>query len=138
MITEYDERVYVESKHLNEFKECLKPAFDNLKDNARTFVEYNWGTDRVMVQHTVKAFDDFIQHYGFELDARTLRHPHGIGNNNYYDVVDEELVKVGDFFCNDNMFGGVITGVSIKNETIIRLKLGVNRSFYEILEGKKL
>ena len=72
----------------------------------------------------IKEFDKLICEFGgFELDGRTLRHAHGIGNNSEYDVVDKDLVKVGTFYCNSDMFGGVYTGVTLNGEVIIKYHL---------------
>lgn len=118
MITEYDERIYVESKFMNEFKKCIHPSLIHIKNNKDEYKEYDYGKKRIKPKIVGKAFDNFIQNYDFELDGRSLRHAYGIGNNNEWDIVDKNLVKVGDFFCTDDMFGGVITGIKIKGKTI--------------------
>ena len=118
MITEYDERIYVESKFRDEFKKCIHPSLIHIKNNKDEYKEYDCGKKRIKPKIVGKAFDEFIQNYGFELDGRSLRHAHGIGNNNEWDIVDKNLVKVGDFFCTDDMFGGIITGIKIKGKTI--------------------
>ena len=119
MITEYDERVYIESEYIDDFLKCIPDVFNylrNIKQNLKS-------GDRMSVKLVSQAFDECILDYGFELDGRTLRHAHGIGNNNEWDVVDKNLIKVGDFFCTDDMYGGVITGVTIKGEIIHKIKM---------------
>jgi hypothetical protein len=34
-------------------------------------------------------FDELISKDGFEIDARSVRHAYGIGNNNEWDVLDK-------------------------------------------------
>lgn len=123
MITEYDERVYTESEFMDKFKECINPALDHIKTHKDEYKEYSNRTDRIKPKIVGREFDKYIQKYGFELDGRSLRHAYGIGNNNEWDIVDKNLVKVGDFFCTDDMFGGVITGVKIRGRTIKKYKL---------------
>ena len=86
----------------------------------KSFEEYDWGMERIQVRPVAEKFDEIIkENGGFELDGRTLRHANGIGNNNEWDIVDKELVKVGSFYCNSDMFGGVFVGVEIDG-TVVR------------------
>ena len=118
MITEYDERVYVESEFMDEFKRCIHPALTYIQHHKEEYKEYDYGIKRMQTKMVANAFDKFIQDYGFELDGRSLKHAYGIGNNNNWDIVDKNLVKVGDFFCTNDMYGGVIVGVKIKGEIV--------------------
>ena len=124
MIIEKDPRVQTTSPYTEEFHKTTHKAFQTIKSNVKQYTEYEWGMDRVQKHKIIQAFDQIIQEQGgFELDARTLRHANGIGNNSEYDVVDKDLIKVGTFYCNDDMFGGVYTGATLNGETIEKYHL---------------
>ena len=124
MITEKDERVHTKSEYLTEFKEAIEIAFDKITSNVEDVSHYEYGGMRVKVSLVRDAFDRIVcNNGGFEIDARTVRHAHGIGNNNEWDVVDKDLVKVGSFYANDDMFGGVYMGVEINGEVVKRIHL---------------
>ena len=123
MITEYDERVYIESEFMDEFKRCIYPALAHIKKNKEAYKKYDCRMMRMQPKMVANAFDRFIQDYGFELDGRTLKHAYGIGNNNEWDIVDKNLIKVGNFFCTDDMHGGVIVGVEIKGKIVESYKI---------------
>ena len=89
MITENDVRAKSESPYFNFFKEMVPDAFRKLISKRDLFVEEDWGMERIKVSKVVEAFDRIIcENGGFEIDARTVRHAFGIGNNNAYDIVD--------------------------------------------------
>lgn len=124
MITETDPRVQTTSRYGDDFRKVINQAFQTIKSNVKQYEEYDYGMDRVQKHKVIQAFDELIYEMGgFELDGRTLRHAHGIGNNSEYDVVDKDLVKVGTFYCNDDMFGGVYTGATLNGETIEKYHL---------------
>ena len=129
MITETDERIIIpKSEYIDDFRKIIDGVFNTLIHERRTFVEYDWGMDRVQKHQVINRFDELIkENGGFELDGRTLRHAHGIGNNSEYDIVDKDLVKVGSFYCNSDMFGGVYTGVTLDGTAVKKFFIGTNR-----------
>lgn len=121
MITDKDERTFTVSKYANELPQAVHKAYENIIENIGDFVKYDWGMDRVQVYPLIHKFDELIKREGgFELDDRTLRHANGIGNNHEWDIVDKELVKVGSFYCNSNMYSSVYTGVEVNGKIIER------------------
>lgn len=121
MITENDVRAHSVSPYFNLFKEIVPDAFQRIIDNKEDFRKYSNGIDRIDVRKVVEAFDwNICNAGGFEIDDRTLRHAFGIGNNNSWDIVDKNLIKVGIFYCNDDMFGGVFIGVILNGEKILK------------------
>ena len=120
MITEYDERVNT-SKYIEDFKEVAQNALNHIREH---FMEYkeestSYGYSNEFRGKTImKVFDKLISPHGFEVDARTIRYAHGIGNNKEWDVVDKNLEKVGDFSAVDNMYCGVILRVTVKGERL--------------------
>ena len=124
MITETDKRTFTTSKYTEEFFQAIDKAFEVLIENKDDYVEYDWGMDRVKVKKVTEAFDKVIcENGGFELDGRTLRHKNGIGNNNEWDIVDKDLIKVGSFNCNSDMFSGVFVYIMFNGEEIKSMKL---------------
>lgn len=121
MITKYDERVYVESKYIEEFKKVVIKTLDYMREH---FMEYKEPRASLGYSYEFRArniaiiFDSLISKYGFELDERTLTHAYGIGNNNEWEVVDKNLDPVGKFYATNNMYCGVILGVTVKGEKI--------------------
>ena len=120
MITEKDDRIIrPTSKYQDNLMNAVNIAFDYILQNKKSFEKYDWGMERIKVSPVTDKFDEIIKtNGGFEIDGRTLRHAHSIGNNNEWDIVDKELVKVGSFYCNDDMFGGVYIGVEIDGEVV--------------------
>lgn len=120
MITEKDDRIIrPTSKYQDNLTNAVNIALDYIVQNKKSFEERDYGMDRIQVSPVMRKFDELIcKNGGFEIDGRTLRHAHGIGNNNEWDIVDKELVKVGDFYCNDDMFGGVYVGVEVDGDVI--------------------
>ena len=123
MITENDK---YSSEFEKEFKKSARKAMNYIKEN---FMDYAQppeirGYDNTFNPYVIRnAFDELILQDGFEIDATTIRHAHGIGNNNKWDVVDKNLNKVGDFYANDNMYQGVALGVQIRGKTIARFEI---------------
>jgi hypothetical protein len=121
MITKYDERVYVESKYGEEFKTSCFEVLNHMREH---FMEYKEEHSSLGYSNTFRArtiakkFDELLSEYGFELDERTLTHAHGIGNNNEWEIVDKDINPVGSFYATDNMYSGVILGVTIKGEKL--------------------
>ena len=129
MIDENDKRIKTNSKYASELKQVVNKAFQHIINNKNNYVEYDWGMDRVQKHKVINAFDSFIcDCIGFELDSRSLKHAHGIGNNSEYDIVDKTLIKVGSFYCNSDMFGGVYTGVTdVEGNIIVGYHITTNR-----------
>ena len=124
MITEDDVRAHSESPYFNFFKEVVPTIFQEIVDKKDSFKEKNWGMERIIVNKVVEEFDRLIcENGGFEIDGRTVRHAFGIGNNNAWDIVDMNLIKVGSFYCNDDMFGGVYIGVILNGEDVLEAHL---------------
>ena len=125
MITEYDPRVYTESKYTKEFEKAVTQAMNHIREHYMTYAEKgDLGYSHKFRPRTIcNAFDEQISKKGFEIDGRTLRHAHGIGNNNKWDILDKDMVKVGEFYSNNNMYNGVYVGVSIKDKVIDRFEL---------------
>ena len=99
------------------FKKGAKEAFDYIAEHIKDFMKYDWGMNRVQV-HLV--FEEFTRRlvakpYGFSF--MNLKHAHGIGNNHEWDVVKNGK-KIGAFYCTDDMFGGVRTGIIIDGRVI--------------------
>ena len=121
MITENDDRLYT-SKYQDEFKQVALDALNHMKEN---FMDYATEPDvrgytYRFSPYTIRdEFDDLIIKHGFEIDATSIRHAYGIGNNNEWDIVDINMDKVGEFFATDNMYQGCILGVRIKGRTIM-------------------
>ena len=88
MITEYDERVYTESEHMDEFKKAIKLTMNHIRNNFMDYAEKGdlGYSNKFRPSVLVKAFDELIFYFGFEIDGRTLRHAYGIGNNNKWDI----------------------------------------------------
>ena len=124
MITEYDERVC--NGNVKEFKEAAQEVMNHFRNN---FMDYAQpprirGYSRDFKPKVFRdAFDRLMMNRGFEIDARTLRHAHGIGNNNRWDVVDKDLNKVGEFYANNNMYHGVYIGVISKDGIIDKFEI---------------
>ena len=120
MITEYDDRVYVESEYVDDFKNAVEFAMNFIR---RNFMKYarkgDLGYSHKFSPYVIRdAFDKLMMEYGFEVDGRSVRHAYGIGNNNEWDVVDKDMGKVGEFYANNNMYNGVYVGVSIKGNVV--------------------
>ena len=121
MITEYDKRVYKQSEYIEKFYEAIKYAMNYIRKNFMDYAEkpeINGYSNKFKPNTIMKAFDTLILKYGFEIDARTIRHAYGIGNNNEWDIVDKNLIKIGEFYATNNMYHGVILGVQIEGKTI--------------------
>ncbi len=121
MITKYDERVYIESKYTEEFKEVTIKVLNHMREHFMEYKEERASlgySNEFRARNIAKIFDSLIMEHGFELDGRTLTHAHGIGNNNEWEIVDKNLNPVGNFYATDNMYCGVILGVTIKGEKI--------------------
>ena len=133
MITDNDERTFTKTKYLQEFKDSINIAFTTLLHEKRQFVEYDYGMNRIQKKPVINRFDEIIkEHGGFELDGRTLKHAHGIGNNSEYDIVDKDLIKVGAFHYNSDMFGGVYVYVKVNGETVKRIFISPTRARLEL------
>lgn len=117
MITDYDERV--NKGDFEGFKPTAKKALNHIRKN---FMQYAKPPEIRGYSHKFSpyvfrdVFDEQISKQGFEIDARTLTHAHGIGNNNKWDIVDSNMNKVGEFRANNNMYHGVYINVHIKDE----------------------
>lgn len=125
MITENDKRKYP-SEFAEEFKESALKAMNYIRENFMNYAQPPEirGYSNTFSPYKIRnVFDELILQDGFEIDATTIRHAHGIGNNNKWDVVDKDLNKVGDFYANDNMYQGVALGVQIQGETIDRFEI---------------
>ena len=121
MITEKDERTFTKSKYVDEFMNAIDKACDVILENRQSLCEYDYGSMRVQEKLVTKRFDEIIHaNGGFEIDGRTCKHAHGIGNNNEYEIVDKELIKVGSFYCNTDMHGGAYFGVIFNGKKIKR------------------
>lgn len=119
MITDKDERTFTNSKYIEEFKNAIDIAFAILIKEKMSLTKYEYGSRRMKPKLVTQKFDKIIcQNGGFEIDGRTCRHAHGIGNNNEYDIVDKELEKVASFYCNSDMHGGVYVGVTMNGEKL--------------------
>ena len=124
MITDYDSRV--NNGDFEEFKQVARKALKHIKEN---FMEYAQpprvrGYTYTFSPYSFRdAFDKLISPNGFEIDARTLRHAHGIGNNKEWDVVDKNMNKVGEFSANNNMYQGVYINVSVNGELLDRFEI---------------
>lgn len=125
MITAKD-KIETPSKFTEEFKASAKKAMKYIRKN---FMDYAQppeirGYDNTFNPYIIRnEFDRLILQDGFQIDATTIRHAHGIGNNNKWDIVDKEMNKVGEFYANDNMYQGVNLGVQIKGKTIDRFRI---------------
>lgn len=114
------------SKFTEEFKASAQKAMQYIREH---FMDYAQppeirGYDNTFNPYVIRnAFDELILKDGFQIDATTIRHAHGIGNNNRWDIVDKELNKVGEFYANDNMYQGVNLGIQIKGKTIDRFRI---------------
>ena len=99
------------------FKKGAKEAFDYIAEHIDDFTEYDWGMNRVQVHLVFKEFTRRLvaEPYGFSF--MNLKHAHGIGNNNEWDVVKKDK-KIGTFYCTDDMFGGVRTGITIDGRIV--------------------
>ena len=120
MITETDERVNT-SIYIDEFKEVAQHAMNYIRINFMDLAEPPRirGYSNTFNAHKVmKEFDRLISKHGFEIDGRTLKHAHGIGNNNEWEVVDKNIEKVGYFSSVDNMYQGVALSVKVRGERI--------------------
>lgn len=117
MITEYDERV--NKGNFEEFKPVAKQALNHIRKH---FMEYAKppeirGYENTFSPYTMRdVFDEQISPKGFEIDARSIRHAYGIGNNNEWDIVDANMNKIGTFNAVDNMYQGVYISVLIKGK----------------------
>lgn len=119
MIT--DEQVYEESKYMDEFYHAVSAVMAYLRGNFMKYAkppEYRGYEHKFYPKDIMKAFDEQMMKYGFEIDARTLKHAHGIGNNNEWDIVDKDINKVGEFYATNNMYHGVILGVCVNGKRI--------------------
>lgn len=117
MITEYDERV--NQGNFEEFKEVARKALNHIRNNFMSYAKPPEirGYDYKFSPYTFRdEFDRLISPYGFEIDARSIRHAYGIGNNNEWDVVDKNMNKVGEFSANNNMYHGVYLNVYVKED----------------------
>jgi hypothetical protein len=124
MITDKDERTFTKSRYIDKFHKAIDIAWNKIIQNQQEYSEYDWGMDRIQVNKVTKAFDKIIyESGGFELDGRSLRHAHGIGNNNEWDIVDKDLIKIGNFYCNSDMFGGVYIGIEVNGDIIKKAHL---------------
>lgn len=106
---------------MTDFEKVGKDALNHIKDNFMKYArkpEIRGYSNTFKPQDLRDAFDEQISKQGFEIDARTLRHAYGIGNNNKWDIVDRELNKVGTFWANDNMYQGVYVGAEVKDRRI--------------------
>lgn len=119
MITEADERVNT-SKYIKEFENVAKDALNYIRKNFMDYAEKGdpGYTYEFRAYKMMKVFDDLISKHGFEIDARTLRHAHGIGNNKEWDVVDKNLEKVGNFSAVDNMYSGSYLTVTTRGKRL--------------------
>lgn len=117
MITEYDERI--NKGDFEEFKQVAKQALNHIRKN---FMEYAKppeirGYTNTFSPYTMRdVFDEQISPKGYEIDARSIRHAYGIGNNNEWDIVDSNMNKIGEFNAINNMYQGVYISVHIKGE----------------------
>ena len=119
MISDYDERI--NNGNFEGYEESARKALKHIREN---FMDYAEPPEIRGYSHTFNPyvfrnlFDELISKDGFEIDARSLRHAHGIGNNHKWDVLDEELNKVGEFWANDNMYQGIYIGTNVKGRKI--------------------
>ena len=118
MITENDERVKTKSEYVKGLPAAVDVAFNYIMANIEFLKKMDWGINRIQVLEVMKTMDELLLKYDFELDARTRFHKQGIGNNNRWDILDKDLVKVGYFNCNSDMFGGVYIYVEVDGEKI--------------------
>ena len=119
MITDKDKRVNT-SKFIDEFKDVAQNALNYIRKNYMKYAKKGGlgYTYEFSAYNMMKVFDSIISKHGFEIDARTLRHAHGIGNNKEWDVVDKNIEKVGSFMAVDNMYSGAILSVYIRGERL--------------------
>lgn len=124
MIKEYDDRIY-QSEYTDEFKKIALEAMNHIKENFMDYAEKGdlGYSNKFRPQVICRAFDKIIMQSGFEIDGRTLTHAHGIGNNNKWIIIDKNLVNVGEFYCNDDMYNGVYVGVSIQGKVLDKFEI---------------
>ena len=99
------------------FKKGAKEAFDYIAEHIDDFKEYDWGMNRVRVHLVFREFAKRLvaEPYGFSF--MNPKHAHGIGNNNEWDVI-KNGEKIGTFYCTDDMFGGVRTGITVDGRVV--------------------
>ena len=119
MITEYDTRV--NNGDFEGFRKTAKKALKHIREH---FMDYAQAPDIRGYSHRFSPytlrdeFDRLISQDGFEIDARSIKHAYGIGNNNEWDILDKNMNKVGTFNANNNMYHGVYLNVYVKDKRL--------------------
>jgi hypothetical protein len=90
----------------------FEKVFKKIDENIENYVEHDWGMERAQLHLIVDEVFDNLTNIGFSF--RNLKHAHGIGNNNEWEIVNDDDKTIGKFWCTDDMFGGVVTGIIIK------------------------
>lgn len=89
----------------------FEKVFKKIDENIENYVEHEWGMKRAQLNLIVDEVFDNLTGMGFSF--RNLKHAHGIGNNNEWKIVNDDDKAIGRFWCTDDMFGGIVTGVII-------------------------
>ena len=110
------------NKNLN-MEEISEVVLYKLTVDKNNLKEEDWGMDRIQVK-LVKDYVNTIltEIFGLEVDDSSLTHKFGIGNNNKWNIVDDDRV-ICQFYCNTDMFGGVFIGFTNNDDTINKIQL---------------
>lgn len=120
MINKGDERLLTKSPMTKMLKIVAQSIIDNLVAHRKEDEEYDYGMYRIQERKVVERVDKLLMGMDLEIDATSVEHAHGIGNNNSYKIVDKDMLKAGEFYCNTDMYSGVYVGFTIDGETIAK------------------
>ena len=107
---------------IEEMRRTVEEYFKKIDRNIENYIKYDWGMERAQLHLIVDEVFDNLTNIGFSF--RNLKHAHGIGNNNEWEIVKDDDETIGKFWCTDDKFGGVVTGIIIDGGASMKWKIG--------------